>query len=238
VDLARPHRPDIAPHHAAEGEGRGRELTAPPPAAGGSNAETPVFNDAWRTRGEGEFCADGTSTRVVGMSGQTQAHSSRILLTGRGAVMVMLAVFALGLLGASWTPWPVLAGAFFVIGSVAAVVYVRPGDLLMVTIVPPLLFGIALLGVKAATATGNVVLSIAEGAAITMAEVAPWLFAGMVLTLVIAWARGLGECIRELRQDLRADGHRPADHRPTDRRPDAAASRPGPAAADPPPPAA
>ena len=173
------------------------------------------------------------------MSGQTQAHSSRILLTGRGGVMVMLAAFALGLFGASWTPWPVLAGAFFVIGSVAAVIYVRPGDLLMVTIAPPLLFGITLLGVKAATATGNVVLSIAEGTAITMAEVAPWLFAGMALTLVIAWARGLGGCIRELRHDLRADGSRPADHRPPDRRPEAtAAARPGPAAADPPPPAA
>jgi hypothetical protein len=173
------------------------------------------------------------------MSGQTQARSSRILLTGRGAVMFMLAVFALGLLGASWTPWPVLAGAFFLIGSVAAVVYVRPGDLLMVTIVPPLLFGIALMAVKAATASGNVVLSIAEGTAITMAEVAPWLFAGMVLTLIIAWARGLRECVRDLRQDLRADGHLPADYRPTDRRPDATAdSRPGPAAADPPPPAA
>jgi hypothetical protein len=178
------------------------------------------------------------------MSGQTQAHSSRILLTGRGAVMVMLAVFALGLLGASWTPWPVLAGAFFLIGSMAAVIYVRPGDLLMVTIVPPLLFGIALLGVKAATATGNVVLSIAEGTAITMAEVAPWLFAGMVLTLVIAWARGLRECIRELRQDLRAADRRPADHRRADHRaadrpPDATAGPgPGPAAADPPPPAA
>ncbi len=173
------------------------------------------------------------------MSGQTQARSSRILLTGRGAVMVMLAAFALGLFGASWTPWPVLAGAFFVIGSVAAIIYVRPGDLLMVTIAPPLLFGITLLGVKAATASGNVVLSIAEGTAITMAEVAPWLFAGTALTLVIAWARGLGGCIRELRQDLRAVGHRPADHRPPDRRPDAtAASRSGPAAADPPPPAA
>ena len=173
------------------------------------------------------------------MSGQTQAHSSRILLTGRGAVMVMLAVFAVGLLGASWTPWPVLAGAFFVSGSAAAVIYVRPGDLLMVTIAPPLLFGITLLGVRAVTASGNVVLSIAEGTAITMAEVAPWLFAGMALTLVIAWARGLGGCVRELRQDLRAAGQRPADHRPPDRRPDAtAASRPGPAAADPPPPAA
>jgi len=196
------------------------------------------------------------------MSGQTQAHSSRILLTGRGAVMVMLAVFALGLLGASWTPWPVLAGAFFVIGSAAAVLYVRPGDLLMVTIVPPLLFGIALLGVKAATATGNVVLSIAEGTAITMAEVAPWLFAGMVLTLVIAWARGLRGRVRELRQDLRAVGRpaagrlaadrlpadrpvtdRPAAGRPgadrpaADRRPAATVGPPpGPAAGDAPPP--
>ena len=173
------------------------------------------------------------------MSGQTQARSSRILLTGRGAVMVMLAAFVLGLFGASWTPWPVLAGVFFVIGSVAAIIYVRPGDLLMVTIAPPLLFGITLFGVKAATASGNVVLSIAEGTAITMAEVAPWLFAGMALTLVIAWARGLGGCIRELRQDLRAAGQRPADHRPPDHRPDAtAASRPGAAAADSPPPAA
>ena len=178
------------------------------------------------------------------MSGQTQPHSFRILLTGRGAIMVMLAVFALGLLGASWTPWPVLAGAFFVIGSLAAVIYVRPGDLLMVTIVPPLLFGITLVGVKAATATGSVVLSVAEGTAITMAEAAPWLFAGMVLTLIIAWARGLRECVRELRQDLRAADRRPADHRPADHRPAdhppgaAAGPRPGPAAADPPPPAA
>ena len=70
--------------------------------------------------------------------------------------MVMLAVFALGLLSASWLGWPVLAGACFVIGSVAAVLYVRPGDLLMVTIVPPLLFGVTLVGVKAATATGSV----------------------------------------------------------------------------------
>ena len=173
------------------------------------------------------------------MSGQTQAHGSRILLTGRGAVMVMLAAFAVGLLGASWTPWPVLAGAFFVIGSVAAAVYVRPGDLLMVAIVPPLLFGITLLAVKAATASGNVVLSIAEGTAITMAEVAPWLFAGMALTLVIAWARGLGGCVRELRQELRAAGHRPADRQPADRRPVATdGPRSGQAAADPPPPAA
>src|SRR5215467_12812293 len=153
------------------------------------------------------------------MSGEVQQDTLRIRLTGRGAVMVMLAVFALGLLVASWMEWPVLVGASFLIGSVAAVLYVRPGDLLMVTIAPPLLFGIALVGVKAATATGSMALSIAEGTAITLAEAAPWLFAGMALTLVIAWARGLPGCVRELRQDLRAAGHRPADHRPADHRP-------------------
>jgi len=153
--------------------------------------------------------------------------------------MVMLAVFALGLLVASWMGWPVLAGASFVIGSVAAVLYVRPGDLLMVTIAPPLLFGIALVAVKAVTATGSLALSIAEGTAITMAEVAPWLFAGVALTLIIAWARGLRGCVRELRQDLRAVGRpaavrlaadrlpagRPATDRPAAGRP--GADRPG-----------
>jgi len=147
------------------------------------------------------------------MSGEVQQDTLRIRLTGRGAVMGMLAVFALGLLVASWMGWPVLAGASFVIGSAAAVLYVRPGDLLMVTVAPPLLFGVALVVVKAATATGSVALSVAEGTAITMAEVAPWLFAGMVLTLVIAWARGLPGCVRELRQDLR-DAGRPAAGRP------------------------
>jgi uncharacterized protein DUF6542 len=151
------------------------------------------------------------------MSGEAQRDTSQTRLTGRGAVMVMLAVFALGLLVASWLGWPVLAGASFVIGSVAAVLYVRPGDLLMVTIAPPLLFGIALVAVKAATATGSLALSVAEGMAITMAEVAPWLFAGVVLTLVIAWARGLRGCVRELRQDLRAVGHPAAGRLATDR---------------------
>ena len=169
------------------------------------------------------------------MSGEAQRDTSQTRLTGRGAVMVMLAVFALGLLVASWLGWPVLAGASFVIGSVAAVLYVRPGDLLMVTIAPPLLFGIALVAVKAATATGSLALSVAEGMAITMAEVAPWLFAGVVLTLIIAWARGLRGCVRELRQDLRAVGHPAAGRLATDRLPDdrpatdrPSAGRPGP----------
>jgi hypothetical protein len=143
------------------------------------------------------------------MSGQIQQGTPQIRLTGRGAVVVMLVVFALGLIAAAWLGSPVLAGAFFIAGSAVAVFCVRQRDLLMTTITPPLVFCVVLVGVKAGTATGNVVLSTAEGAAITLAGVAPWLFAGAALSLIIAWQRGLRGCVRELREDLRSAGHRP-----------------------------
>ena len=143
------------------------------------------------------------------MSGQLQQGTPQIRLTGRGAVAVMLVVFALGLTGAAWLGSPVLAGAFFIAGSAAAVFNVRQRDLLMATIAPPLVFGIVLVGVKAGTATGNIALSTAEGAAITLAGAAPWLFAGTALSLIIAWQRGLRGCVRELREDLRSAGPRP-----------------------------
>ena len=143
------------------------------------------------------------------MSGQMQQGTPQIRLTGRGAVVVMLVVFALGLTAAAWLGSPVLAGAFFIAGSAAAVFLVRQRDLPMATITPPLVFGIELVGVKAGTATGNMALSIAEGAAITLAGVAPWLFAGTALSLIIAWQRGLRGCVRELREDLRSAGHGP-----------------------------
>jgi hypothetical protein len=158
------------------------------------------------------------------MSEQAQWLVPGIRLTGRGAIVGMLAVFALGLLGASWLGWGVLAGASFVAGSAAAVLYVRPRDLLTVTIAPPLLFCIALVGVKAVTATGDMALSTAEGVAVALAGVAPWLFAGTALSLVIAWSRGLRERVRELMEELRL-GTPP-------RTPDPAAS-PRPAAATP-----
>ncbi|HUL27672.1 MAG TPA: DUF6542 domain-containing protein [Streptosporangiaceae bacterium] len=155
------------------------------------------------------------------MPGQTQPHATQAQLTGRGAVVGMLAVFALGLLAASWLGWAVLAGASFAAGTAAAAFYVRRDDLLPVMIAPPLLFGIALVVVKAGTATGNVALSTAEGVAVTLAGAAPWLLAGTALNLVIAWARGARECVRELRADLRSAARWPAP---------AAGPRAGPAA--------
>jgi hypothetical protein len=166
------------------------------------------------------------------MSEQAQRHLPDIRLTGRGAILGMLAVFALGLLGAAWLGWGVLAGASFAAGSAAAVLYVRPRDLLMVTITPPLLFCIALVGVKAVTATGDMALSTVEGVAVTLAGAAPWLFAGTALSLVIAWSRGLRERVRELQEEL-LPGRWPgpvAGPRPGPPTPDAPPRSPGPPA--------
>ena len=102
-----------------------------------------------------------------------------VALTGRGAVAGMLAVFFLSLLVASWLQWGVLAGASFVIGSVAAAWYTKPRDLLTAVVSPPLLFFCALICVKALTAKGSTIISTVEGTALTLANVAPWLFVGV-----------------------------------------------------------
>jgi hypothetical protein len=137
------------------------------------------------------------------------ADRGRIALTGRGAIAGMLLLFLISLLVANWLRWGVLTGASFVIGSVAAAWYTRPRDLLAVAVSPPLLFFCALVCVKALTAQGTMIISTVEGTALALANVAPWLFAGVVLYLIVAWARGLPQCVTELRHGLRPDLPRP-----------------------------
>jgi hypothetical protein len=117
----------------------------------------------------------------------------------------MLLVFFIGVLAADWLHWSPLADASFLIGSAAAAWYTKQRDLLTVAVSPPLLFFIVVICVKALTAAGSELLSTVEGAALTLANVAPWLFAGVVLSLIIAWSRGLPRCVADLRRGLRPD---------------------------------
>jgi hypothetical protein len=117
----------------------------------------------------------------------------------------MLLVFFIGVLAADWLHWSPLADASFLLGSAAAAWYTKQRDLLTVAVSPPLLFFIVVICVKALTATGNTALSTVEGTALTLANVAPWLFTGVVLSLLIAWFRGLPRCVADLRRDLRPD---------------------------------
>jgi hypothetical protein len=148
-------------------------------------------------------------------------------LTGRGAVTGMAVLFTAGLLTASWLGLTLLAGVFFVLGGVLAARYTRPADLLIVALSPPVLFAAALIFVEALTAQGSLLLSVVAGSVVALATLAPWLAGGAVLTVVIAWRRGLPQCVRDLRRDLRAAQAqaKPARAQPVRRRP----ATPGPA---------
>jgi hypothetical protein len=147
-----------------------------------------------------------------------QAATPAARLTGRGAVLGMAVLFAFGLLMAAWLGATVLAGIFFVLGCGLAARYTRPPDLLTVVLTPPILFSGALLVVEAVTASGSLFLSVVAGSVVVLASLAWWLLAGMILTVGIAWPRGLPQCLREFRQDLRAPAE-PAPARPGTRRP-------------------
>jgi hypothetical protein len=126
-------------------------------------------------------------------------------LTARGALLGMFILSFLGILVSTWLGWSPLAGGCFVVGCAAAARWTKPRDLLSVVVSPPLLFFCALLAAKALTATGNTLVSIAEGTVLTLADVGPWLLVGVAVSLVIAWFRGLPRCLRDLRASLRAD---------------------------------
>ena len=133
-----------------------------------------------------------------------QAAGRSARLTGRGAVLIMAGCFLIGLLAAAWLGWGVLAGLAFVAGCVLAAWYASPPSLLTVVVSPPLLFLGAVVLVNAMTGSGGFLLSVVLGSVVTLAGAAPWLAAGMILTVIIAWARGLPRCIRDLRRQLRS----------------------------------
>jgi hypothetical protein len=114
----------------------------------------------------------------------------------------MAGVFLIGLLVAAWLGSALLAGLAFVAGCVLAARYAATAALLTVVVSPPLLFLVTVVLVSAVTVPGSLVLSVVVGSVATLASVAPWLVVGMVLTVIITWARGLPRCIRDLRREL------------------------------------
>jgi hypothetical protein len=137
------------------------------------------------------------------------ASTASSRLTARGAGLAMLSVFFPGTLAAGWLHLTALTGVSFLAGCVIAGLYTKRADLLVVVTMPPMIFLIAVICVKAITATGNTVLSTAEGCILTMSSVAPWLFGGVAAVLFIALFRGLPQTVSEFRAALR--GHLDSD---------------------------
>jgi hypothetical protein len=130
-------------------------------------------------------------------------------MTARGAVLAMFALFFLGMLVAGWMHLGVLTGLSFVAGSALAARYTRREGLLAVVVTPPLIFLVALVVTEVFTSHADTakhtLAAAAEGVILTLAAVAPWLFAGVIIGLGIALFRGLPQCISDLRTELRGD---------------------------------
>jgi hypothetical protein len=133
--------------------------------------------------------------------------SASFRLTGRGAVVALFAFCFVILVAADWTGWGTLAGAAFVCGCGVITYYTRTSGLRAVVVSPPLLF---LAGcVCAELATAPSAFMVAEGILVTLGTLAPWLFTGTALTVVIAIGRGYRPRLSAIRSLLEALRGRP-----------------------------
>jgi hypothetical protein len=134
---------------------------------------------------------------------------ARSHITARGAIVAMLGLFLVSDIIAAWSGLEVIAGLGFVAGCLLGPYVVRRHALLQVVAAPPAVFLVALLIVQVLTAQGTSrhgkVLSVFEGTVLTLAALAPWLLAGTALGAVAAIPRGITQCLRELRNDLKED---------------------------------
>jgi len=139
----------------------------------------------------------------------TRATPPATRMTARGAVVAMFLLFLVGTLAAGWLHLEVLAGLSFVAGCAMAAYYSRRDGLLTAVVTPPLVFMAALVIAELLTSHEDTVrhslTAAAEGIILTLAAVAPWLFSGVVIGLVIALTRGLPQCVRDLSAELRGD---------------------------------
>ena len=131
-------------------------------------------------------------------------------MTARGAVVAMFSLFFLGMVAADWLHLGSLTGLSFVAGCALAARYTKRDGLLTAVVTPPLIFMIALIITETMSSHAGTLrrtlTSAGEGIVLTLASVAPWLFAGVIVGVVVAIRSGLPECVRELRADLRRGG--------------------------------
>ena len=130
-------------------------------------------------------------------------------MTARRAVFATFSVFFLGMLAAGWLHLGSLTGLSFVAGCALAARYTKRDGLLTAVVTPPLIFMIALVVTQTMSANADTLrrtlTSVAEGIVLTMASVAPWLFSGVMLGIIVAMFCGLPQCVREFRADLRRE---------------------------------
>jgi hypothetical protein len=133
--------------------------------------------------------------------------AARLRITVRGALLGMFALCLAADLMADLFHLEMLIGIGFCAACVLAPGYVTRQALLEIVAAPPVTFLLSLVIMQAFTAQGDsnhaTVLSVLEGTLLTLAAIAPWLFAGTALCVTISVRRGLMQCIRDLGTELR-----------------------------------
>lgn len=125
-------------------------------------------------------------------------------LTGRGGALTIAVFSFVGTMISHWSGLPAAPGIAFTLACLIAAFLVRPGDLLALSVSPPIAYFIALVTAESILSVGNegYARALVLGLASRLAEVAPWLFLGTALVLVIGVFRGLPENLRDLGDQL------------------------------------
>jgi hypothetical protein len=152
-------------------------------------------------------------------SAEQSAGAAETAFPGRlesaGLLGSLLAAFLVSCLLAAWLHNDVVAGLGFCAATCVAARCARPQALLGLVVSVPAVFltaaVVAQLAIEPAFKHHGTLLPVAEGTLLTLAGVAPWLFAGTIAGLVIAMFRGLPQCVRSLQSDLTGRRLRPRD---------------------------
>ena len=128
------------------------------------------------------------------------ARSGVARLTGRGGVLAIALFSATGTVIAHLTDLSAAPGIAFTLACLLTVSLVRASDLLSLSVSPPIAFFVAVIATESVLALGNEGFSrvLLLAMASRLAQVAPWLFLGTALVLVIGVFRGLPGNLRDL----------------------------------------
>ncbi|WP_344970460.1 DUF6542 domain-containing protein [Salinactinospora qingdaonensis] len=132
------------------------------------------------------------------------ARPARLRLTARGAIVGTIVVSFGAAMLADAVSAPAVNGVAFFSACVLSSLLVRRGDLLVLSVSPPLAYFTAALAAEIVLTLGreDFVRALTIGIGTRLAEIAPWLFAGTAVVLVVALARGLSSNVRELGDEM------------------------------------
>lgn len=167
------------------------------------------------SNGRGYPAGRGATTWSADQSPGAADNAFPSRLQPAGMLGSLFAAFLLSCLLAAWLHNDVVAGLGYCVATCVAARCARRAALLGLVVSVPAVFltaeVVAQLAIEPAFKHHGTLLPVAEGTLLTLAGVAPWLFAGTAAGLVIAMFRGLPQCVRSLRSDLTGRRMRPRE---------------------------